>query len=196
MAIQTGLEDKPWWVSALVGAVMGGLIITAAHIWLIKPEKQTLESLGKQLSTLQTKIQEGRAAQKELPNFREEVRELELELDRLLRILPARRNTQDLLRRIRDLTRQGDFNLRRFTPGGFIDREFYSEWPITINLQGTYHNLALLFDRIGRFSRIINVEGLRIDTLRRGSANHTITANFVAKTFVYKELEPPSSSAQ
>ena len=108
----------------------------------------------------------------------------ELELDRLLRILPARRNTQDLLRRIRDLTRQGDFNLRRFTPGNFIDREFYSEWPITINLQGTYHNLALLFDRIGRFSRIINVEGLRIDTLRRGNPNHTITANFIAKTYM------------
>ena len=139
---------------------------------------------------LQAKIQEGRAAKQQLPRFREEVRKLELELDRLLRILPARRNTPELLRRVRSLAEQGDFALLRFTPGRFIDRDFYSEWPININLRGNYHNLALFFDEVGRFSRIINIEGLRIDANRRGDRRHTIGATFTAKTFVYQEPEP------
>jgi type IV pilus assembly protein PilO len=68
------------------------------------------------------------------------------------------------------------------------DKEFYSEWPITVDLDGTYHNLALLFDRIGRFSRIINIQDLTISaTTPTKTSPHTIAASFIAKTFVYKE---------
>ena len=130
-----------------------------------------------------------------LPQFREEVRRLELELEKLLRILPARRNTPELLRRIRQLTEQGSFDLLRFTPGNFVDRDFYSEWPIAIHLNGSYHNLALFFDRVGRFSRIINIENLKIATLARSAKGHSISASFTAKTFIYREPPPPEPVA-
>ena len=193
MEFRTGLEDKPWWVAALLGLVLAGAIYFAGNHYLLKPRQQNLEQLDAKLVELQGKIQEGRAAKAQLPQFRQEVQRLELELDKLLRVLPARRNTPELLRRIRDLAEQGDFDLKRFTPGNFIDQEFYSEWPIAVNLDGTYHNLALLFDRVSRFSRIINIEGLRINSIRgsgAATAAHTISASFTAKTFVYREPEP------
>lgn len=31
---------------------------------------------------------------------------------------------------------------------------------ITVELEGTYHNLAIFFDRVGRFTRIVNIAGL------------------------------------
>lgn len=193
MAIQTGLEGKPWWQGAIAGALCA-MALVAGGYWVypsFKGKYQELERKEERLGQLQIKIQEGRAAKQKLPQFREEVRRLELELEKLLRILPARRNTPELLRRIRQLTEQGNFELLKFTPGNFIDREFYSEWPIAVNLQGSYHNLALFFDRIGRFSRIINIENLRVQP-SRGPGSHTIFANFVAKTFIYKEpVEPP-----
>ena len=150
-----------------------------------------------QLADLQSKIQEGRAAKQELPKFREEVHQLELELDKLLRILPARRNTPDLMRRIRSLAEQGDFSLKKFTPGTLADKEFFSEWPIERRPRGSYHNLALFFDRISRFSRIINIEDLEDQgaaaqaddrhAKEAAAANqHTVSAVFIAKTFVYK----------
>ena len=185
--MQTGLEGKPWFIGAAVGLVVAGLLYWGGNVMLLKPREQQITGLEDRRAELQAKIQEGRAAKQQLPRFREEVRKLELELDRLLRILPARRNTPELLRRVRSLTEQGDFSLLRFTPGKFIDRDFYSEWPISINLRGSYHNLALFFDEVGRFSRIINIEGLRIDANRRGSSRHTLGATFSAKTFVYQE---------
>ena len=189
--MQTGLEDKPWWVGALVGLGVAALIVGAGYYFVNKGQLEQIRQREGRLAELQVKIQEGRAAKEKLPQFREEVRRLELELDKLLRILPARRNTPDLLRRIRALTEQGDFNLIRFTPGNFADRDFYSEWPIGITLHGTYHNLALFYDRISRFSRIINIENLRVGALRAPRSTHTISADFIAKTFVYKEAPPP-----
>jgi type IV pilus assembly protein PilO len=193
MEFRTGLEDKPWWVAALLGLILAGVIYFAGNHYLLKPRQENLAQLDGKLLQLQAKIQEGRAAKAQLPQFRQEVQRLELELDKLLRVLPARRNTPELLRRIRDLTEQGDFDLMRFTPGNFVDQEFFSEWPIAVSLNGTYHNLALLFDRVSRFSRIINIEGLKVSEVKNNAGpGHTITASFTAKTFVYKEPEPPT----
>jgi type IV pilus assembly protein PilO len=205
LALKTGLEGKPWYVGLAFGLGIGLLLFGAGYWRLLAPMRDDYDRAEQQLAGLQNKIQEGRAAKQELPKFREEVRQLELELDKLLRILPARRNTPDLMRRIRALAEQGDFSLKKFNPGTLSDKEFFSEWPINVDLEGSYHNLALFFDRVSRFSRIINVEDLEIKALppklapagtkeaqnAAAAANqHTINAVFTAKTFVYKEPEP------
>ncbi len=190
------LEGKPWYFGLGVGAGIG-LVLFGLGWWrLLLPMQDEIKTLNENLGTLQEKIQEGRAAKAQLPQFREEVRQLELELDTLLRILPARRNTPDLLRRIRSLAEQGDFTLRRFTPGQLTDQEFFSQWPIAVSVEGTYHNLALFFDKISRFSRIINVENLEVGAINREESPHTISASFTAKTFVYKEPEPEVPGAE
>jgi type IV pilus assembly protein PilO len=194
VALKTGLEGKPWYYGLGIGLALGAAIFGVVNWQVLTPMKDQLAAGEQQLSELQNKIQEGRAAKQQLPRFREEVRQLEMELDKLLRILPARRNTPDLLRRIRSLTEQGDFGLRRFTPGQLSDREFFSEWPIAVSVDGGYHNLALFFDRISRFSRIINIEDLTISALPTANGTHTLSANFKAKTFVYKEAPPPSAT--
>ena len=191
MALTTGglgMAGKPWYYGLGIGLVVGGALCGLAWWQYLDPIKDDIQAQELRLEDLQHKKQEGLIAQQQLPKFREEVHQLELELDKLLRILPARRNTPDLLRRIRALAEQGDFNLKDFRPGVLVDKEFYSEWPISVDLDGTYHNLALLFDRVGRFSRIINIQDLTIVALNPTKANpHTIAATFIAKTFVYKE---------
>lgn len=190
MAMIEALEDKPWYFGLGIG-VGGALVLFALGWWqLFSPMNDQIDRQDNKLAELEAKIQEGRAAQQRLPQFREEVRRLELELEKLLRILPSRLNTEDLLRRIRSVAEQGDLDLLRIRPGNLNDRDFYSEWPISIAMSGTYHNLALFFDRVSRFPRIINVDDLRINGKDPARNNgHTIGANFVAKTFVYREVE-------
>ncbi|MDH3746167.1 MAG: type 4a pilus biogenesis protein PilO [Acidobacteriota bacterium] len=190
MAFNTGLEEKPWYFGAAIGLLLAGGLYWAANKYFLEPKKAEVANLESQLTTLNAKIQEGLTAQRQLPRFREEVRQLEIELDGLLRILPARRNTPDLIKRVRDLTEQGDFDLLRFAPGTLVEQEFYSEYPIGIGLEGGYHNLAQLFEQVSRFPRIINVDALEIKTIDRADTLHTLAATFVAKTFVYKEAAP------
>lgn len=189
MAIETGLEGKPWWYGLAIGAVLAAVVVGVTWWYSIDAKYEELAKQEEKLQELQRKVQEGRAAQANLPRFREEVAALELELEKLLRILPARRNTPDLIRRIRLLVERGDFDLKSFEPGNPADRDFYAEWPIKISLDGSYHNLALFFDRISRFSRIINVGDLQIQALRNEGEGHTISASFTARTFMYKEPE-------
>jgi type IV pilus assembly protein PilO len=184
MAIDLKLEDKKWYYALGYGLVIGAVVAGAVHYAWFRPLNAEIKGKRAQLEGLQQEIQKGRAAERKLSQFREEVRRLEVELSKLLQVLPSKRNTEELIKRIETLTRQGDFTLKKFTPQDFIPKEFYAEWPIDIALDGTYHNLALFFDRMSRFSRIINVEALKISELA-GVPQKSISATFVAKTFIY-----------
>jgi type IV pilus assembly protein PilO len=195
VAIDLKLEDKPWYQALGYGLLIGGILAGAVHYAWFRGLNHQIKDKQAQLEGLQQEIQKGRAAERKLAQFREEVRRLELELGKLLQVLPSKRNTEDLIKRIETLTRQGDFTLRKFTPGDFVPKEFYAEWPIDIALEGTYHNLALFFDRMSRFSRIINVEDLKIGALEN-VPQKSISANFVAKTFIYTGDETGMTSTE
>ena len=183
MALELKLEEKKWWVATLIGAACGLALAVVVHYFWLRGINQDIAKKTTELKGLQDEIQKGRSAERKLSQFREEVKRLELELAKLLQILPSARNTEDLIKRIETLTRQGDFTLKKFTPQDPVAKDFYSEYPIDIALDGTYHNLALFFDRMSRFSRIINVEDMKIGNLEQ--PGKSISANFVAKTFIY-----------
>jgi type IV pilus assembly protein PilO len=184
MALEFRMEERKWSVALGVGLIFGVALAGAVHYAWLRGVNEEIRVKRTELAGLQQEIQKGRAAERKLAQFREEIKRLELDLSKLLQILPSKRNTEDLIKRIETLTRQGDFTLRKFTPGEFVSRDFYSEWPIDIQLEGTYHNLALFFDRMSRFSRIINVEEMKIGALN-DPAGKSIGATFVAKTFIY-----------
>lgn len=188
--METGLEGKPWYFGLALGLGLSLIVFALYHFKLSEGQREKIARADSQKADLEQKIAEGKAAKKKLPQFREQVSRLQLELDKLLRILPARKNTPELIRRIRVLTQQAGFNLRVFDPAErLVDREFFKVWNIKLDLSGGYHELALFFDRVSRLSRIINIDNLTV-TANRNQANYSLTARFTAKTFVYKEQEP------
>src|ERR1700730_10930711 len=179
MAIDLKMDDRPWYYALGVGLVVGAVLAGAVHYTWFRPLNQEIQNKKSELDGLNQEIAKGRAAERKLSQFREEVKRLELELSKLLQILPSARNTEDLIKRIETLTRQGHFLLKKFTPGEPIAKDFYSEYPIDISLEGTYHNLALFFDRMSRFSRIVNVEDMKVGSLEQHGKS--ISAHFIAK---------------
>lgn len=193
--MQTGLEGKPWYIGAVLGLVLAIVIAFAGYKMKLERMQRDIDGQEKRLAELQQKIQEGEAAEKQLPQFRERVARLENDLEKLLRILPNKRNVSELIRQLRAIAEREDFDLVRFDPGAEVEREFFNEWPISIALEGNYHALARFFDTLSRFSRIINVDNLRV-TARRKDPTKTLTANFTAKTFVYQDEEEGAPAGQ
>lgn len=198
------LNDKPWYVALLVGLVLGGALYAAMHFYVFQDIRAENENRRENIARLEREIEKGLEAQRNLPALKEKVAELEIELDRLKQILPTRRETDSLIRKLRQLTERGRFRLVRFTPQNFVEQDFFYEWPINVNLSGTYHELGLLFDRLSRFSRIINVTELNITPARRrrgadGDEESTISAAFTLRTFLFKEggdATPPQSGGR
>jgi type IV pilus assembly protein PilO len=184
------LDDKPWWAGLLVGIGLAAGVVYGADYLAVKDLKGDIEAADAQIVELDQKISKGRAAERKLPQFREEVKRLELELEKLRRILPSTRNTEEIIKKIKSLVDQGEFTLRKlsFPPlsPSAQSSDPYSEWPISVSVDGRYHDLAILFNKLGNFSRIMNVEQISIRAAQSQEIK-TVTADFVAKTFVYVE---------
>jgi type IV pilus assembly protein PilO len=194
------LDDKPWWAGLAVGLLLAGGVVYGADYLAVKDLKASIDSADAQILELEKKISKGRAAERKLPQFREEVKRLELELEKLRRILPSTRNTEEIIKKVKSLVDSGEFTLRRlsFPPLSAPSADPYSEWPISVSLQGRYHDLAILFNKLGNFSRIMNVEQINMRALGN-QETLTLSADFVAKTFVYvepKEETPPAGEAK
>ena len=190
------LNSKPWYVAAIVGVVLGIAMFVVMNIYVFKDIRSNIERLETNIDELEREIEKGRAAKADLPRLEEDIRNYEIELERLRRILPTKRETDNLIKRAKQLTERGRFRLTRFTPGNFEDRDFFIEWPIRVGLDGTYHELGLFFDRLSRFSRIINVTELTINPIRQRTSGFTIHAEFVQRTYIFKEETPPPESGQ
>jgi type IV pilus assembly protein PilO len=192
------LEGKPWYWGLAIGLILAIALVGLTHWFLIKPMDQKIAGLNVELDELSKKIEQGRSAEKKLPQFRDEVRKLEQELEKFRLILPSSRNTEQIIKKIKSLVDQGDFTLLRLTFPKLAEAQGgdpYSEWPITVSVEGGYHNLAILFDKLSKFSRIVNVEEFDLKALST-QVDKTLAATFVAKTFVYSEpKEEPAAGA-
>ena len=77
-------------------------------------------------------------------------------------MLPEEKDAADLLRRMQTVATQSNLTIKSFKPAPTVTKQLHAEWPITLELDGTYHNLAIFFDRVGKFTRIVNISGLDV----------------------------------
>ncbi|HEY3121047.1 MAG TPA: type 4a pilus biogenesis protein PilO [Vicinamibacteria bacterium] len=143
-----------------------------------------------QLKTLQDEITKLKVTESNMAKFKEEVAQLDRKLETLRLLLPPRKETPDLMRKVQNLATQSNLTIKRFTPASTVARDFYEEWPISVDVEGTYHNLALFFDKVGRLPRLVNVGNLKVRAQPKQTPASTISASCVATTFVY--LETPA----
>jgi type IV pilus assembly protein PilO len=137
-----------------------------------------------QLTALRADISKGYATAKRLATFRGEVAALESRLDTLNAVLPSEKDAADLLRRLQTVAVQSNLTIKGFKPSPPVNKPLHAEWPIALELDGTYHNLATFFDRVGKFTRIINISALEVKAKDRPEPSSTITASCIATTFV------------
>jgi len=182
------LERLPFWGQiVLMLALAAGLVGIAYYLYPnIQEKNQQIATIRKQLEEMNAKIVEGRAIEQKLPEFEREVANLQRKLGDIQQILPTDTETGDLLRWIKNMSDQSNLELKAFAPGNLKPVDFYKEFPIEMDIVGRYLDLGIFLDRVSKYSRIINVDNLRMGATQ-GSGDKTIHASFTATTFVYDD---------
>jgi len=185
------LTKLPWYaqVGAFVALAVAGCGIF--YYYYEMPVRADMAGRQSQLTSLRADITKGLTTAKKLPEFRSQVTDLEGRLANLKAILPEEKDAADLLNRMQTVAAQSNMTIKGFKPAPTVTKQLHAEWPITLELEGTYHNLAIFFDRVGKFTRIVNISGLDVKGKDRPEANNTISATCVATTFVLLDKPTP-----
>ena len=189
------LTKLPWYAQVGAFVALAGTGVGVFFYYYEMPARADMASRETQLTALRGDINKGLNTAKKLPEFQSQVTELEGRLANLKQILPEEKDAADLLNRLQTVAAQSNMTIKGFKPNPTVTKQLHAEWPITLELEGSYHNLALFFDRVGKFTRIVNISGLDVkgkdNTASRGS-NVTIAATCVATTFVL--LDKPQAA--
>jgi type IV pilus assembly protein PilO len=179
------LTKLPWYAQLGVFATLAGGLVFGFWFYYVKAQNDELTKKKAQLTALKADITKGVTAAKQLQAFETEVTDLESRLDNLKAVLPEEKDAADLLRRMQTVATQSNLVIKGFKPAPIVTKETHAEWPISLELEGSYHNLATFFDRVGKFTRIVNITSVEVKGKDKpGDNNATITANCVATTFV------------
>jgi len=189
-------KNLPFWGQVAMVAVVCAAAACVAY-WAypnFSQMRQQNMADAKRLEDLQTEIRRGAAIEAKLPEFEKEIANLQKKLEDLLQILPTEPETGELLKWVKNLTDQSNLDLQRFDPGALRPVEFYREFPINMDVVGDYHDLGVFFDRISKYSRIINVDNVQIGS--NSSGKGSIHSTFTATTFVYDDRAAGNQGSQ
>src|SRR3989449_4849774 len=186
------LTKLPWYAQVGAFVVLAVVGCGLFFYYYEMPAHADMTSREAQLQALRADITKGLTTAKKLPEFRAQVVELEGRLANLKAILPEEKDAADLLNRMQTVAAQSNMTIKGFKPAPTVTKQLHAEWPITLELDGTYHNLAIFFDRVGKFTRIVNINALDVKSVANADPNTTtIRATCVATTFVLLDKPTP-----
>lgn len=177
------MKDWPWYGHLLLTVIVFGLIFFV----YFKPKFNQIKSFKEERIKTEEEVVMLKSKKQQLDKIEEEIVDLSKILNELEAIIPKRKEIWDILRKMQQLAVNSRLNIVKFLPKGEIDRGFYYEWPISIEITGNYHNLAIFFDRLSHFSRLFNIEDFSIKSLGKQTEASTISAAYTAKTYIFRE---------
>ena len=186
--------------------VLGGvaLLLAGATFWYyVLPLSAQRDKLDKQVSDLHAQNLKNLAFEQERTEYLNRIAQLEKQLETLRSIVPDEQSTEQFMRMVSGTASSTGINMRTFVAQPLVRRDFYTEMPFTVRLDGTFFNLLGFFDRLSREQRIVSVTGLSMGAPAGGGMgtftillSETVGANCVVTTYFHSSAaEQPAAPA-
>src|SRR5579863_7072360 len=182
--------------------VLGAALVSAGlHFTLFKSQReanaQAQIALDKELAEnaeLETYAPKLKDMDRQLANLKQQ-----LEIER--KIVPDEKEVDGFIKMLDAEAMKSGIEIRRFSALPVSNREFYTEVPFEVELDGPYYSVLNFFDRVGKLERIVNMSGLLIAPPKLNSQakvkhtyqyapNESIVATCQATTFFSHDLTP------
>ncbi len=135
-----------------------------------------------------------RPYERNLPELNRTTEALKLQLENLQRIVPDDKEIDQFLHIMQNQAKKSGIAIRRYASKPAVSREFYTEVPFDLELDGAYYSVLNFFEKVGKEDRIINIGGLKLYALKGGdkapvkstytySPQETVVATCEARTF-------------
>ena len=188
--------------------VVGGALLVSAGLYYTVFKTQRDQNAAAQ-QKLEAKMQENAELESYRPKLADIERQLanlkqQLEIER--RIVPDEKEVDGFMRMLDAEASKAGIEIRRYTSKPTAQKDFYTEVPFEMELDGPYYSMLNFFDRVGKLERIVNVSSLLVSTTRKPSdakakrtyqyaPNESIVATCTATTFFSHDLDPAGSAS-
>ncbi|SRR5712692_6674237 len=203
MANFSEMSGLKQWAALAAGAA---LVTGALYFTVFKTQREANVTAQQSLDAKLRENAELEAYRPKLAEIERQLASLKQQLEIERRIVPDEKEVDGFMRMLDAEAMKAGVELRRYTAKPSSSKDFYTEVPFEMELDGPYYSMLNFFDRVGKLERIVNVSGLLVSTTKKPSdakAKHTyqyapnesVVATCTATTFFSHDMEPPASTS-
>jgi len=108
-------------------------------------------------------------------------------LEELEKVFSPDKDSAGILRQFQQAAGDLGLKITKFVPGNESPREFYSEWPISIEVTGSRQNLKRFFGSISDLPQLWLIKKFSFNSISAQEADSPIRASLTAQTFFLRE---------
>lgn len=180
------LENMGSWpvtVKIIFAIIVAALVSVLSYYLLIDSKIDQLRADKQKETELRQLYQSRYAAAVNLEAYREQMKEMEQTFSFLLKQLPTTHETPGLLDDITYVGTTSGLNFLKINWEPEVEKEFYTELPIRIDVVGDYHQFGNFVSEVAKLPRIVSLHDFTI----QADGDNRLRFNVVAKTYRYKE---------
>lgn len=180
------LENIGSWplVAKVIFAVIVVAMVSLLSYYLVISSKiDALDTARQKETELLQVYQQRYVSAVNLDAYREQMKGMEQTFALLLRQLPTTHETPGLLDDITYVGTTSGLTFLRMNWEPEIEKEFYTELPIQIEVLGNYHQFGIFVSEVAKLPRIVSLHDFTI----KADTDNRLRFNLVAKTYRYKD---------
>lgn len=158
------------------------LVFAGTYYLKIKDLNTQLDRAVAEESSLRKSFEQKSFEAANLDDYRQQMREMEASFDALLSRLPEDTEVPGLLEDIDARGSESGLNINSITLNDEQETEFYVELPISINVEGGYHDMGSFISGVAGMPRIVTLHDFNIE---RKDGGGELVMQVEAKTYRY-----------
>jgi type IV pilus assembly protein PilO len=176
----------------IAAAACLALIGAGSWLYVLGPARGRAAALQARRAALEREITQARAATAALTRDQREGADLQRRVEEIAQKLPVARELPALYRRLHEAAVATGLGVGLFQPREPRVHQHYTEIPIALAVEGTYHQLAAFLEQVAGLPRVVTVGGLRMTALDRPAAS--LRAEMTLATYAYRPLAAAPAS--
>ncbi|MGI9204910.1 MAG: type 4a pilus biogenesis protein PilO [Woeseiaceae bacterium] len=174
--------------AAVIGIVFAIVVGAGVYYTIIEDKAPALERVQQEEVTLRDVFENKQRKAANYDAYKAQLAQMEQSFGTMLRQLPGETEIPSLIVDISQTGLAAGLQERLFQPRPEIPKDFYAEKPITISLNGGYHEIANFVSGIAALPRIVTLHNINISA-NNAQEPDELTLSVTAKTYRYIEEE-------
>ena len=133
------------------------LLFGAFVYFLYLPIREDINKMEEEIVRLEQKLNQAKVRAKRREALEQEYAQVDAQLKEALKLLPDSKEIPSLLTTLSRLGAASSLGIRHVRLQQDRPKDFYVEIPVSLEVSGPYHNVAVFFDKVGRMERIVNI---------------------------------------
>jgi type IV pilus assembly protein PilO len=179
-----GSWPLPIRIATLVGLYVA--ILLAGYFLIIQDQRTQYSQLQDKETSLKSDFENKALEAANLDVYKKQLDDMETSFGTMLRQLPGQTEIPSLLQDISQAAQVDGLKQDLFRPGSEAPKDFYSEKPIDLTLEGGYHQFGKFVSDVATLPRIVTLHNINIHPAS-GSGTDNLVMTLTAKTYRYLE---------